>query len=155
MKQFLKGSKLTLVVICLILLGACGKDSPEKIAEKDREKIIKYLEENDIQAIEHDSGLFYTIENPGSGDSPKLTSYLNISYTGYFLNGKVFDGGTAERMYLQSAILGWQIGIPLFKKGGKGMLFVPSGMAYGEALYNYAIPAHSVLIFEIELIDFY
>jgi FKBP-type peptidyl-prolyl cis-trans isomerase FkpA len=155
MKQFVKGSRLALVLICLIFLGACGKDSPEKIAKKDREKIIKYLEENDIQATEHESGLFYAIENPGSGDSPSLTSYLNITYSGYFLNGKVFDGGYEQRMYLQSTILGWQIGVPLFKKGGKGKLFIPSGMGYGEALYNYRIPAHSVLIFDIELIDFY
>lgn len=147
-------------IIWLILFGAtlfafaaCGKDDPEKIAQKDREKILEYLAENDLEAIEHESGIFYIIENEGSGGSPKVSSWVSVSYTGTLLNGKVFDTRTEYTTYLYSLVLGWQIGLPLFKKGGKGMLFIPSGMAYGEYA-RMGIPANSVLIFEIELIDF-
>ena len=153
MKAWYKVIWVMLLGSSLLMFSSCGKDDPEKIAKKDREKILKYLADNDLEAIEHDSGLFYIIQNEGSGSNPTRTSYINITYTGTLLNGKVFDVGYEYRTYLYNTVLGWQIGIPLFKRGGKGMLFIPSGMAYGE-YPRMGIPANSVLVFEIELIDF-
>lgn len=136
-----------------ILFTACGKDSPEKILAKDKEKIVEYLKDKGLEATEHESGVFYLIEKEGSGGKPTVASYINITYKGYLLNGKVFDGGNESRMYLYNTILGWQVGIPLFKKGSTGKLFIPSGLGYGEYPRS-GIPANSVLIFDIELIDY-
>jgi FKBP-type peptidyl-prolyl cis-trans isomerase FkpA/FKBP-type peptidyl-prolyl cis-trans isomerase FklB len=49
-------------------------------------------------------------------------------------------------------IKGWQIGIPLMKKGGKATFYVPSELGYGGNDMG-AIPPNSILIFDIELID--
>ncbi|MEI6409778.1 MAG: FKBP-type peptidyl-prolyl cis-trans isomerase [Bacteroidota bacterium] len=54
---------------------------------------------------------------------------------------------------LSSLIKGWQEGIPLLKKGGKGTFFIPSALGYGSQDQG-AIPANSVLIFEITLVDY-
>ena len=43
-------------------------------------------------------------------------------------------------------------GIPYFKEGGSGKLLIPSALAYGPN-GTTGIPPHSVLIFEIELIE--
>ncbi len=140
------------IIISLVMVS-CGKDDPERVAAKDREKILEYLQKNEIDAVEHESGIFYYIEEQVSNQYPKSYSNVDIMYTGKLLNGKIFDGPNRTRLDLRGTILGWQYGIPLFSKGSKGMLFIPSGMGYGE-YPQMGIPANSVLIFDIEIIDF-
>ena len=81
---------------------------------------------------------------------------VKVHYKGYLTDGSVFDetSGNAREFALYSVIEGWQIGIPLFGKGGKGKLFIPSDYGYGGSSTD-EIPAHSVLIFDIVLSDFY
>lgn len=146
--------KVLFGAFCFLLPLACGKDNPEKIAIKDREKIVEYLEKNNMQAIEDDSGIFYIIDKEGSGDHPKLQSRIKVSYTGMLLDGKVFDARSGYETYLYQMIQGWRIAVPKLKRGGSGTFFIPSGLGYG--IYpTMGIPANSVLKFEIELIDFF
>ena len=48
---------------------------------------------------------------------------------------------------------GWDEGIALFGKGGKGTLYIPSTMAYGAQSPTPLIPANSVLVFDVEVVD--
>ncbi len=142
-------------IFFLLLAVSCGKDDPEKIAVKDREKILEYIQKNDIDAIEHETGVFYHIERQGSDVYPTATSSVRVSYTGRLLDGKVFDGPATSIINLsQPRILGFRYGIPLFSKGSKGLLLVPSGLGYGADSYYSGVPSNSVLIYEIEIIDF-
>ena len=140
-------------MLCSLFLLGCGKDDPERILAKDREKILKYIADNNLNAQEHSTGIFYVIETQGSGSFPRANSVVVINYTGYLLNGKVFDSNHEIALSLSHTILGWQYGIPLFQRGSKGKLLIPSGLGYGE-FPRPGIPANSVLIFDIELIDF-
>jgi FKBP-type peptidyl-prolyl cis-trans isomerase FkpA len=143
-----------MIFFAVLVFAGCGKDDPEKIAEKDREKILEYISENGLDAQEHESGVFYVIEAEGSGNHPTATSVVKLNYTGKLLDGKVFDSNWGSTMSLRNTIQGWQYGIPMFKKGGKGILLIPSGLGYGQWPTG-SIPANSVLVFDIELIDFY
>ena len=96
--------------------------------------------------------MHYIITEPGSGGSPNLQSNVKVKYKGYLLDGNVFDERT-ETFLLANLIQGWQEGIPLLQKGGKGTFFLPSALGYGPNDVG-PIPANSVLIFEIELLDF-
>lgn len=139
-----------------ILFSSC-ESKEDKQAEVDRQKILDYLEENDLEAQETASGLFYIIENPGTGEYPNLYSRVTVRYTGYYLDGFVFEtneGGQASSFQLQGVIRGWREGIPLFKKGGIGTLLIPSAMAYGPNSAHRGIPNNSVLIYDIRLIEF-
>ncbi|MFN9955636.1 MAG: FKBP-type peptidyl-prolyl cis-trans isomerase, partial [bacterium] len=72
------------------------------------------------------------------------------------LDGTIFDqttGNQTATFPLANLIPGWQEGIPLLQKGGKGTFLLPSALGYGPNPVG-PIPANSVLIFEIELIDF-
>lgn len=140
-------------LLALLLIG-CGKDDPEKIAEKDRQKILEYISEHGLDAQEHESGVFYVIEREGSGGHPTASSVVKLNYTGKLLDGKVFDSGYGSSLRLMNTIQGWQYGIPMFRKGGEGLLLIPSGLGYGQWPTG-SIPVNSVLIFEIELIDYF
>jgi len=144
---------LTLATLLLFLTG-CEKEEDDHM-EVDKETIQQYLIDNDLEATEHSSGIFYNITKEGVGENPTSTSTITINYKGKLLDGTVFDESVdgPRTFALNTLIKGWQHGIPLIKSGGKITLYIPSALGYGSR--NSAdIPAYSVLIFDIELIQF-
>lgn len=142
------------MTLAILSFSNCSKDDVNQPAV-DKERILQYLADQNIDAIEHESGLFYTIEEEGSGGHPNSNSEVLVKYKGYLLDGSVFDetGDDAITFFLYNVITGWRIGIPLYQKGGKGKLFIPSHLGYGS-FDRTGIPANSVLIFEVELLNF-
>lgn len=120
-----------------------------------------YISTNNITAVQHPSGVFYTLNNPGSGSSPSVCSNIAVKYTGRVLGGNVFDSNTSAsgvRFVLGDLILGWQRVLPLLKEGGTITLYIPPSLGYGASpISNSAgvviIPANSYLQFDIELLD--
>lgn len=148
---------ILLLISISFVFSSCEKEDPDAIAERDRDDILEYIRENDLEdvAIEHESGLFYVMENPGSGAHPSMSSLIKMRYTGFLLeDGEVFDAADGAFIQLGNTIRGWQIGIPLFKNGGKGILMVPSALGYGQyPPYGGSIPRNASLVFEFEIID--
>lgn len=125
---------------------------PDTSAE---ETIVAYLKKNKWEGVRHESGMYVVTDSAGEGDArPNLLDEVTIFYQGYLLDGTKFDGTDVEpaSFPLSNLILGWQIGIPMFGKGGKGKLIIPPGLAYGPE-DNGSIPGNSTLMFEIELVD--
>ena len=79
---------------------------------------------------------------------------MSVKYVGKLTNGTIFDQQltTPISFLLSGVIFGWQIGMPLIKKGGTIRLIIPSAYGYGCS-DNGPIPAYSILYFEIELVD--
>lgn len=145
---------------CLLFMyfSACSKHEtgcmPVK-PETEEPQIAAYAAKDSIHAAKHSSGIYYEIINPGSGETPTRNSAITVKYTGKLLNETIFDQGSNESKEpwaLNSLIEGWQIGIPLIKKGGRIKLIIPSAYAYGCNGSN-PIPPNSVLFFDISLID--
>ena len=122
------------------------------------EEIQAYLETKDWEATEaHESGMYIVIDEAGEGEErPTLNDEVTIFYQGYLLDGTKFDGTGADpaTFSLFQLIQGWQIGIPMFGKGGSGKLIIPSDLAYGPNDVG-DIPGGSTLLFEIALIDWH
>ena len=134
-----------------IFLSCSNNDTDfERQTEED---IIKYIEDNDLNANRTDSGLYYVIDKSGSGTRPTSSSNVTVAYKGYFLDGSVFDQSDANGISfgLNEVISGWTEGIPLFKEGGEGLLLVPSNLGYGDNGRS-SIPGGAVLLFDIKLI---
>jgi FKBP-type peptidyl-prolyl cis-trans isomerase FkpA len=143
------------VLVSLILLtGTSCKKNVISQETADDNIIKKYISDNGLSATATGSGLYYVITSQGKGAQPNSNSDVIVNYKGYLTNGAVFDqsktGGLA--ISLTEVIKGWQEGIPYFKKGGKGKLLIPSALGYGSTAKS-SIPANSVLIFDIELLD--
>lgn len=142
-----------ILVLIAVLSGSCDKQSQ---AEKDEEEILSYLSANSLTAEKTSTGIYYIIDVEGSGAHPSDYAFVKVYYEGRLTNDNVFDENDTNEpagFYLSQVIEGWQIGIPLFRKGGKGTLFIPSRHGYGTTGTS-SIPKNSVLIFDIELLDF-
>ena len=142
----------TVMIFDVELPDMCTTDTTfaKKQACLDAYKIGKYLDENNLTADSSASGLQYIIEEEGIGNAlPTLNDEVEVIYTGYLLDGTVFDGsGNAPAKFpLSGVIQGWQEGIRLFKKEGKGKLFIPSALAYGVSPPSAVIPPNAVLVF--------
>lgn len=145
----------SLILAALLLaIGSCSKE--EDYSARDKQIIEDYLAANGLVATATPEGIYYLVENAGGSSHPSIYSTVKVHYKGYLTDGTVFDqtSGTAASFTLANTITGWQIGIPKFGKGGKGKLFIPSDYGYGSSSTS-EIPAHSVLIFDIVLSDFY
>ena len=150
MKQLLS----TLLVLTLFI--SCSKDTKTvtDYTAKNEQEIKDYLAKNNLIAQRSTSGLYYIINEQGTGTQPTAASNVTVAYKGYFTNGNVFDQSKAEGISfgLNQVIKGWTEGIPYFKAGGSGVLLVPAHLGYGS--YNYGpIPGGSVLIFDVKLIS--
>lgn len=102
------------------------------------------------------SGLQYVVEKEGTGAQPTATDEVTVHYTGKLLDGTVFDSsvsrGEPATFPLNRVIPGWTEGVQLMKEGAKYTFFIPSDLAYGPQGVPNAIPPHSTLIFDVELI---
>ena len=117
-----------------------------------------YLAANNITATEHCSGLFYRIENAGTGKTPIACSVVVANYKGMLTNGNVFDQSSSPIDFsLTGVIQGWTNGVPLIKEGGRIILYIPPSLGYGAQDVRdrnglVVIPANSNLVFEVDLV---
>ena len=110
--------------------------------------------------------LYYWVNNEGKNTNPTKADSILVNYRGFTLDSVKFD----ERLNytwlsLTGVIRGWQFGFEKFKDGdqvvlpgepvdfentGNGILFIPSGLAYGN-LGTAGIAPNEPLIFFIDL----
>lgn len=102
-------------------------------------------------------GLKYIDTTPGTGASPTNGQNVTVNYTGYLLNGTVFDSSVSRNQPFSfvigegQVIKGWDEGVLTMKVGGKRRLIIPANLAYG-AQGQGSIPPNSTLIFDVELL---
>ena len=147
--------KKYLYLFTLVLLFISCSDKTDTSFEPETEQdIIQYIEDNNLNATRSNSGLYYVINNEGSGTRPTSVSNVTVDYKGYFLDGVVFDQSDSNGISfgLSQVIQGWTEGITYFKEGGNGILLVPYNLGYGESGRG-SIPGGSVLIFDIRLLS--
>lgn len=139
-----------------------GKFSAAKQEETDAKIIKDYLTKNNLTATP-ENGVYIAVKQEGTGAQPQAGDTVSVYYTGKLLDGKVFDSnmdtsrpGPHEPIKFAVGrgfvIKGWDNGISSLKKGTKATLVIPSGLAYGLQ-GNQGIPANSVLVFDVELVD--
>lgn len=148
--------RLFSIAFCAVMalaVAGCKKSDKGGCTPADEidAKMQAYIAANNITTTKHSSGMYYQIITPGSGATPTLNSNVEVTYAGKFTDNTPFDSRTTS-FPLNGVIEGWQIGIPLIKKGGKIKLIIPPTLAYGCYDYN-GIPGNSILVFDVELLD--
>lgn len=154
----MKSIQYALSLILMLSIIGCSKDKnivdDTAQFELDKQLIRNYLRDNNLNADSTAEGVYYIIDYTNDTLPDKhavISSIVVVDYKGYLLSGKVFETNFNQSFGLYQVIDGWKIGIPLFKQGEKGRLFLPSRTTYG-AQSTASIPANSPLIFEVNLI---
>jgi FKBP-type peptidyl-prolyl cis-trans isomerase len=137
----------------------------EMDAEKSREiKDLKtYADSKKIKTQSTQNGVLVEIQNPGTMPMADSGMQATVLYRGAFVNGKIFDSNMVNSKLVGqplnvtvgvgSVIRGWDEGLRLFGKGGKGRLLVPALLAYGPQGSAPVIPPYANLVFDIEISD--
>ncbi|EST16915.1 MULTISPECIES: FKBP-type peptidyl-prolyl cis-trans isomerase [Pseudomonas] len=103
-----------------------------------------------------DSGLQYEALSTGEGAKPSREDQVRVHYHGTLIDGTVFDSsydrGQPAEFPVGGVIAGWTEALQLMSAGSKWRLYVPSELAYGAQGVG-SIPPHSVLVFDVELLD--
>jgi FKBP-type peptidyl-prolyl cis-trans isomerase FkpA len=102
------------------------------------------------------SGLYYQDLTVGTGAVAQAGTRVSVYYRGWLPNGLKFDertSGTPFSFPLGQGyvIAGWDEGVAGMKVGGKRKLVIPPSLGYGSRSQG-AIPANSVLVFEVDLL---
>ncbi len=120
---------------------------------------------NDPDLKEIAPGLWYRDLKVGTGDPVKANADVTVQYTGWTVDGNVFDTTRttgrpfdltlkkrAQSGSYPAVIKGWQMGVPGMKRGGVRKLVVSEALAYGSKPPLPQIPPGATLIFEIEFL---
>lgn len=98
-------------------------------------------------------------DNPGDGKKIVNHSWVQIEYTGSFVDGEVFDTNVGKdkplvvQIGMREVIPGFEQGIIDTNKGTIRKIKIPSELAYGKKGAGNIIPPNSDLIFEFKIID--
>lgn len=140
--------------------------------DDDVSALETYIEENNLDANRTESGLFYVIEEEGTGPQVEQGDKISVNYTGYVLDGTVFDTSLESKAKEANTydenrpyepfsfnvgegmvIPGWDEGLQLLKEGAKAKLLIPSPLAYGPSQRGAIIVPNSILVFDVEVTD--
>ncbi len=128
---------------------------------KKNQQMQKDFFENNLKkegVKQTESGLQYEVIKSGDGKaSPTQNDRVLAHYHGMFLDGKVFDSsverGEPITLPVNGVIQGWQEALQMMTVGDKWKLYIPSELAYGAQGAGNAIPPHTPLMFEVELLE--
>lgn len=102
------------------------------------------------------SGLQFEVPSTGEGAKPSREDTVRTHYHGTLIDGTVFDSsyqrGQPAEFPVGGVIAGWVEALQLMNAGSKWRLHVPSELAYGGQAVG-SIPPHSVLVFDVELLE--
>ena len=165
-----KGDKLTLTFRVVDIMNdekalrADQESLMEQQKAKEVEAIASFLEKKNIKAQKTAKGTFVVITDPGNGPAVDSGKAVHVKYLGRTFAGVPFDGNMDSTFHhtdpyvlvigARGAIEGWDDGLRLFHKGGKGQLYVPSMLAYGgNPPQGAPFKPFENLMFDVEIVD--
>lgn len=126
----------------------------EAAAAAGKEFLVENAKREGITTLA--SGLQFEVLTAGEGAKPTRESNVRTHYHGTLIDGTVFDSsydrGQPAEFPVGGVIAGWTEALQLMNAGSKWRLYVPSELAYGAQGVG-SIPPHSVLVFDVELLD--
>ncbi|MBG6287124.1 MULTISPECIES: FKBP-type peptidyl-prolyl cis-trans isomerase [Pseudomonas] len=126
----------------------------EAAAAVGREYLVENAKREGITVLP--SGLQYEVLVSGDGAKPSREDTVRTHYHGTLVDGTVFDSsyerGQPAEFPVGGVIAGWVEALQLMNAGSKWRLHVPSELAYGGQAVG-SIPPHSVLVFDVELLE--
>jgi FKBP-type peptidyl-prolyl cis-trans isomerase FkpA len=127
------------------------------MVQKDRERIVNYIERKGLEMTESPSGLWYQIKSEGTGSYFKDNDRIVMEYECYLLDGtrcySSRESGPKEVILGRSEIeAGLSQGLRMLKPGGEAIFILPPFMAYGLVGDGKRIPSRAVVVYNISVL---
>ncbi len=141
-----------LVAAAALLLAYMGTQNVVINGASNEQFLAANADEDGVETTA--SGLQYKVIKPGEGASPTATDTALVKYEGRLRDGTIFDANEQAPMPVGGVVPGFSEALQLMQKGGEYRIWIPSELAYGEASPGPELPANSLLIFDVTLLDF-
>jgi FKBP-type peptidyl-prolyl cis-trans isomerase FkpA len=144
-------------ILSATALAACGTDSPTRVCEEIEASVedATYAPELNVTVSNLTALIGVYIEDRviGTGPVAEAGDVVDMKYTGWLVDGTQFDASNSFPFILglSNVIIGWHAGIEGMQAGGTRLLVIPPSSAYGLCSTGAAIPANSILVFEVEM----
>ena len=170
--------RVLLIILPLIILLSCRKQAasekaPEMTANEEKEMLLrvnKFLVQKDVELIESfskrrgwdmeisETGLFYEIYEPAQGKKVEQGDIIDLKFELSLLDGTLCytsdeDGNKIFRLGKSQEISGLEQGVAFMRTGDKARFIIPPHLAYGLLGDENRIPARSIIIYQVELVD--
>ncbi len=164
------------IIISMVFLDCSGRKEPAMseqeiretqealvgvnrlMVQKDREAITTYLKKHELNLQESKSGLWYGITTKGHGDPVQTGMMVTLKYNLSLINGtpcyssdslglkqfRVGQGGVES---------GLEEGVLMLHKGDRAVFIMPPHLAHGLTGDGDKIPARSIIIYNVELLN--
>jgi FKBP-type peptidyl-prolyl cis-trans isomerase len=141
---------LALAVAAPSALGA--QSTP--VADDPVATFLQHNRATDHAVIETASGLQYKVLTPSSETvRPVADDVALVMYKGSLADGTVFDQSEQPTpMEISGVVPGFSEALTLMARGAKYRVWIKPSLGYGDQATG-PIPANSVLVFDIEMID--
>ena len=100
------------------------------------------------------SGLQYQVLKKGEGATPTDADVALVNYKGALRGGKVFDQAQRAPFPVTGVVPGFSEALKLMPRGSTYRIWIPPALGYGAQAQGDAIPANSLLVFDVDMIDF-
>ena len=136
-----------------IALGAWVAFAGQAPSDSGVAFLAKNAREDGVQQTA--SGLQYKVLSPGSGTAkPTDADVTLVQYEGKLTDGTTFDKSQQPTpMPVAAVVPGFSEALKLMTKGSKYRFWLKPSLGYGDKATG-PIPANSVLVFDVELLDF-
>ena len=178
----MKTNLLLLFTLAALLFASCSKDDETDTIWQDNNEaaFAKIVATSGYQTIQSESNLgsiAYRVIESGDGKTPLYTDQVKVLYTGWYkradwnkgdvytdedgnrITNKIVFDSTSDRGNIPSVfrvagvVDGFSTALQHMKVGDKWEVCIPWKLGYGATGQGNTIPAHTTLVFEIELLE--
>ena len=126
------------------------------LVEKDNEQINKFIDSQNLEMVQTQSGLWYNIIRKGTGANFVDGNSVTIDYSSSLLDGtKCYSSterGDKVVVISKSDIeSGLNEGLKLLNPGSEAMFILPPYLAFGLLGDGKNIPARSVIVYNVKV----
>lgn len=153
------------VVLSILFLLGCSVENDfqdaDELAVVEESILETYFSNNDINATLDSSGIYYVVDTANANGTSALGRVVSIYYTASILDGATFDEHTEEDgdpvIMEQGADAIWPVGLDnglaLMNEGETYTFYLPSSKAYSFFAFSTLIPANSIVVFQVTVMQ--
>lgn len=132
-------------------------ENQRRLAEEPA-NMAKFIKEHNVNVAPSETGVYYLEIKTGTGDKPEEGDMVSVYYNMYNIADKLVDSnyGIEPLSFVYGSgemVPGIDEAMGKMRVGGKATIIVPSAMGFGDIAVDKDLPANSIVIFDLELVE--